>query len=98
MVSLEDAFQKVRLDLSERVISDKPQKQQEFLDILASTVNDFKKVGINSMDCEQFASGLSEQMGRLVTTREIGKYRGKLGLGKRKKHDGSSFYEFVPVK
>lgn len=94
VVSLEDAFTKVRLDLDERVISNKPQRQAEFIEVLTKNIEDLRAGGLHSMGCEDFARGISEQMGRVVTTREIGQYRNRLGFGKRKKHDGSSFYEF----
>jgi hypothetical protein len=94
VVSLEDAFTKVRLDLTERVISDKPQKQAEFVDILKQTIVDFKAAGVKEIDCSQFAAGISDCVGRNITPREIGKYRGRIGLEKKKRHDGSYYYTF----
>lgn len=94
VVSLEDAFTKVRLDLTERIISDKPQKQAEFFDILKQTVTEFKLNGIQEADCNQFAAGLSASVGRDVSIREIGKYRGRIGLQKKRKHNGGYYYTF----
>lgn len=91
VTSLEETFTRVRLDLVERVISNKKNQENEIQEMLFNIASELKSRGNETVPCDTFWN-VAQEFGVEGDSRNLGKYLKHLGI-KRKEKRGGNIYE-----
>jgi hypothetical protein len=93
LVGLEEMFTGVKVDMRQRVISNKASYDSEVEDALYNLASEFLSRGCEEAQCDTYWT-MARDQGIPGDPRQLGKYLKPLKIGRKQKADGNYYYTF----